>query len=312
MLQQTQVETVIPYFERFISCFPTIIELCNSPLDKVLHQWSGLGYYARARNLHKTAQILCSKFDAKLPQTVEQLTELPGIGLSTAGAILSLGFNQPAAILDGNVKRVLCRYFAIENWPGKASVLKKLWSITKDLTPEKNCASFNQAMMDMGATLCTRSNPQCHRCPLSESCLAYKNNAQHLYPFKKPSKKIPTKQQTFLFITNENNQVLLLQRPPAGIWGSLWCLPEKEQLDPFIPQLESELPFKTFTHKFSHFSLQASIYQLNWEICSMVMDAPSLCWYDPYGEHQIGIPQPIMEQLTAYFRDQNNDTNGSM
>jgi len=238
MLQQTQVKTVIPYYERFMRSFPNVLILATSPEDFVLEHWSGLGYYARARNLHKAAEIIALEHKGELPDTLDALMALPGIGRSTAGAILSLADNQPTAILDGNVKRVLARYAGIDGYPGKSAVLKELWALTESLTPVKNTARYNQAMMDMGATLCTRSRPGCGQCPLSSACVAYREGKPENYPGKKPRKVLPVKHVAMMILRNKNGQVLLEQRPPSGIWGGLWSLPE-------FPSVHREKPPET-------------------------------------------------------------------
>ena len=186
MLQQTQVTTVIPYFERFVARFPDVASLAAAPINDVLHLWTGLGYYARARNLHRCAQTLVCNYGGEFPATVEALAELPGIGRSTAGAIVSIAFKQRAAILDGNVKRVLARYHAVAGWPGDATTLKTLWVHAETHTPKKRVNNYTQAMMDLGATLCTRSKPACERCPVMSTCVAYATGQVNLYPGKKP------------------------------------------------------------------------------------------------------------------------------
>lgn len=199
MLQQTQVATVIPYFERFIARFPDVTALAKAPLDEVLHLWTGLGYYARARNLHKAAQHIVDKHQGQFPDTFEHVCALPGVGRSTAGAILSLSLKQPFPILDGNVKRVLARCYAIEGWPGKKEVENKLWEISENVTPIEGVEYFNQAMMDLGAMVCTRSKPKCELCPLNKGCIAYAQNNWADYPGKNRKKSSLRKQLIFLF-----------------------------------------------------------------------------------------------------------------
>ncbi|MFB3101031.1 MAG: A/G-specific adenine glycosylase, partial [Gammaproteobacteria bacterium] len=226
MLQQTQVGTVIPYFNRFIERFPNVQSLANADIDEVLSYWAGLGYYARGRNLHLAAKIICDDFDGVLPSDKEKLLTLPGIGRSTAGAIMALAFKQHHAILDGNVKRVLCRFYAVNGWPGELTVEKQLWQIAEDLTPEINVARYTQAIMDLGATVCTRSKPQCNICPVSEGCLARQQEVQHKYPAPKPKKIIPLRKTVFLLLENKAGEILFQRRPETGIWGGLWCFPE--------------------------------------------------------------------------------------
>jgi A/G-specific adenine glycosylase len=258
MLQQTQVATVIPYFERFMGSFPTVESLSSAPLDDVLAHWTGLGYYARARNLHKAAQQVCELYGGVFPTTVEELESLPGIGRSTAGAILSLSLNQRATILDGNVKRVLARHRAVEGWPGATKIHNALWDIADKFTPTGNCKAYNQAMMDLGATICTRSSPSCLLCPVSADCLAHKENTWQSYPGKKPKTVKPIRQTTFAIMQNENNEVYLIRRPEHGIWGGLWCFPELDRQE--ADHSASERAHKTetlpvFRHTFSHFHL---------------------------------------------------------
>ena len=225
MLQQTQVQTVIPYYERFIERFPDVGTLADAPVDDVLRLWSGLGYYARARNLHKAAQVLRDDFDGTLPRDIDALQTLPGIGRSTAGAILSLAFDQRHAILDGNAKRVYARHAAIDGWPGKTAVVKRLWAIAEACTPAERAADYTQAIMDLGATLCTRSRPACGRCPVSADCRAYAAGTQAEYPGRKPKKAKPVKSTTMVLAVTAD-AVYLERRPASGIWGGLWSLPE--------------------------------------------------------------------------------------
>ena len=206
MLQQTQVATVIPYFNAFVEKFPTIECLAQAPIDEVLHRWSGLGYYARARNLHKTAQLIVEK--GRFPDTLDELIALPGIGLSTAGAILSIAFKKSHPILDGNVKRVLTRFKAVSGWPGNSQVNKELWAISAHLTPIERVADYTQAMMDLGATICTRSKPACEDCPLESHCLARITGTVSLLPTPKPAKTLPVKQLVFLLLSNNLNQYI--------------------------------------------------------------------------------------------------------
>ncbi|MDA3977603.1 A/G-specific adenine glycosylase [Gallibacterium sp. AGMB14963] len=259
MLQQTQVVTVIPYFERFIQQFPTITSLANAPLDEVLHLWTGLGYYARARNLHRAAQIIRDQYQGDFPTRFEQVFGLPGIGLSTAGAILSSCLDAPYPILDGNVKRVLSRHFAIEGWPCEKSVETQLWQQSAMVTPQSQVTAFNQAMMDLGATVCTRTKPKCSLCPLAKNCIAYHEESWSQFPGKKPKKALPERESYFLLWT-QGTQVLLQQRPAEGLWGGLYCFPQfenRDDLESFVQQnkiqIVDELPI--FRHTFSHFHL---------------------------------------------------------
>ncbi len=266
MLQQTQVTTVIPYFERFTRRFPEIIDLADAEQDEVLHLWTGLGYYARARNLHKAAQQIRDEHDGRFPETLEEVVTLPGIGRSTAGAILTLACQQRHPILDGNVKRVLCRYHAIEGWPGSTAVQKELWQLAQHHTPTSRNSDYTQAIMDLGATLCRRSRPACDLCPMQRDCQAYAQNRQGELPTPKPKKEIPVRATTMLLLRREDNEILLQQRPPTGIWGGLWSLPELPAAmnDPAIEQwsehnlglgLTVKQRWPQLRHTFSHFHL---------------------------------------------------------
>jgi len=220
MLQQTQVVTVIPYFEKFMKSFPDIIALANAEEDQVLHHWTGLGYYARARNLHKTAKIVRDKYNGLFPQTLEEVMDLPGIGRSTAGAVLSLSLGQHHPILDGNVKRVLARYFMVEGWYGVKKVENQLWHLSSQLTPKNNVTEFNQAMMDLGASLCSRSRFDCEPCPLSSRCGAFNARKVKEFPHSKPKKAVPKKSCHQLIIKCDD-KVLMEKRPSSGIWGGI-------------------------------------------------------------------------------------------
>lgn len=261
MLQQTQVATVIPYFNRFIEHFPQITDLAKAPIDDVLHLWTGLGYYARARNLHKAAQLIVDKFNGMFPTKFDDVVALPGIGRSTAGAILSLAQNQHYPILDGNVKRVLTRYFAVEGWPGIKTVENKLWQLSEQVTPKHKVAKFNQAMMDIGAMVCTRTKPKCSLCPLQNHCLAYKTESWQHYPTKKTKNTIPEKIAYFLMLEYEH-AIWLEKRPPSGIWGGLYCFPQfssKQAITDWLKKqgIETTAPKQlvAFRHTFSHFHL---------------------------------------------------------
>lgn len=310
MLQQTQVTTVIPYFHRFVEKFPTVEALAKAELDSVLHLWSGLGYYARARHLHKTAKIIQEKFHGEFPNDLEELSNLPGIGLSTAGAILSLSMNQPAAILDGNVKRVLTRTFAIEGWPGLPNVNRQLWKTAITLTPEQRVKEYNQAMMDLGAMVCTRSRPKCELCPLAFCCVAYQQENVAAFPTKKPKRAVPKRHGYFLVLQNKEHDILLVKRPPSGIWGGLWSLPEcvapetlptwcQEQLACDIEHLRV-LP--SLEHTFSHFQLTLTpiLAQIK-ENIARAMETPEQIWYKKSEQQAIGLPAPIQRILEELY-----------
>ena len=225
MLQQTQVDTVIPYYARFLAAFPDIASLANAPVDAVMGLWSGLGYYARARNLHACAQRVVSEHGGVFPATAEQIATLPGIGRSTAAAIAAFSQGERVAILDGNVKRVLCRAFGVEGFPGSAPVEKQLWALAEALLPEAQIGNYIQAQMDLGATVCTRGTPKCAACPLAEDCVARLSDRIASLPMPRPRKRPPLRQAR-LAIIRRGDEVLLERRPPKGIWGGLLVLPE--------------------------------------------------------------------------------------
>lgn len=304
MLQQTQVSTVIPYFERFMDYFPDIKALANAPEDDVLHLWAGLGYYSRARNLHKTAKVVATQFKGQFPDTLAGLQTLPGIGQSTAGAILAIAFNKRATILDGNVKRVLARFQGVTEPINDKAVENHLWILAQSYTPEKRVADYTQAMMDLGATLCTRSRPQCTACPLVKDCVAYHQGLTDKIPVKKASKAIPTRQATFV-ILKAGSRVLLLKRPPSGIWGGLYSLPEVEgtPVTKVVQQLCRQLlqvtvkkyvGLEAFRHTFSHYHLEIFpvLVELN-KLPAKIMEDGKQIWYNLSKPEAIGLPAPI-------------------
>ncbi len=229
MLQQTQVATVIGYYDRFMQRFPDVRALAAAPVDEVLHLWTGLGYYARARNMHRAAQLIVAEHGGEFPQSIEAVQALPGIGRSTAGAILALSRSQRHPILDGNVKRVLARYFGIEGFPGEREVEKTLWSLADECTPTERVADYTQAIMDLGATLCVRSRPLCAACPLAEHCVARIEGRQSALPTARPKKIRPQRTAYVVLMVRDDGAVLLERRPPAGIWGGLWTLPQFDE-----------------------------------------------------------------------------------
>ena len=304
MLQQTQVSTVIPYYERFMACFPDVRALAAAPVDEVLHLWTGLGYYARARNLHKAAQQLVEKHGGEFPATVAEVAELPGIGRSTAGAILSLSRQVHAPILDGNVKRVLSRFHAVSD-TGLAQE-KILWPLAAAHTPVHRVHHYNQAMMDLGATLCTRSKPSCLLCPLQSACAAFAGGNPTAYPGKKAGKALPQKSTILLVLVNAQGEVLLEQRPPAGIWGGLWSFPETAVVDEkelravlkqdwglARPRLEW-LPERG--HTFSHYHLQMRPLLLRGTEPALVSERPQR-WCTLHDLPPLGLPAPVKQFL---------------
>ena len=311
MLQQTQVSTVIPYYEKFMFRFPCVEDLAVANEDEVLAHWSGLGYYARARNLHKAAKQLVEEFGGVFPETITELLNLPGIGRSTAGAILSLALGKPEPILDGNVKRVLARVHAVEGWPGKTAVLNRLWGISEAVTPTQRTDAFNQAMMDLGASLCSRTRPVCSECPFAELCLANRQGNPQDYPGKKPRKTTPVRTTVMLLATDPKGRILLLKRPPSGIWGGLWSLPEIESSDQLkIWCAENGLTLTAepekhaaFRHTFSHFHLDISALRFSVEqAAETLMEADERVWYKG-GSEVGGMAAPvarILESLWSY------------
>jgi len=309
MLQQTQVKTVIPYFEKFMQSFPTVKHLADAEQDEILKHWSGLGYYARARNMHAAAKMVCDEFDGEFPRDIETIQSLKGIGRSTGAAILSIAGNQSEPILDGNVKRVLSRVFAVEGWYGKASVLKKLWELAEQTTPKNRNADYTQAIMDLGATLCTRSKPRCEDCPLHADCVANADGTQADFPTKKPKKVIPEKQAIMLIIKNKSTDVLMLKRPPTGIWGGLWCFPQfetetdaKEWFANYAgDDFENASSSPILSHTFSHFKLhiQPLIITLEHPINSTVMENQETLWYNINTEFDGGLAAPVTTLLNT-------------
>lgn len=304
MLQQTQVTTVIPFFTRFMARFPDIESLASAPLDEVLHYWTGLGYYARCRNLHKAAQQIMQQ-GGRFPEGVPALLALPGIGRSTAGAIASLSMGQHAAILDGNVKRVLARFHAVAGWPGEAATLQTLWDIAERYTPAQRTAAYNQAMMDLGATCCTRTRPACNRCPLRSRCEAHALGQETQFPGRKPKKALPVKSVCFL-ILRQQDAVLLEKRPPTGIWGGLWSFPESSDThhgmthtilsgysEPLKPSTQP-----TFRHTFSHYHLDITPLLIDVGSASrQVMEPERYLWYNLHNAPEVGLAAPVKQLL---------------
>lgn len=303
MLQQTQVKTVIPYFLRFVAQFPTIAALAKGSLDEVLKLWTGLGYYARARNLQRTAKIITEQYQQQFPNTLEELINLPGIGRSTAGAILSIAFNQPTAILDGNVKRVLARFKAAD---------QPTWEMAEAYLPKTRSREYTQALMDLGATVCTVKQPQCHHCPLQSDCKAHHSGQELNYPAKKAKKTIPVRQTYLLMLQNSRQEIFLEKRPPTGIWSSLWSFPEcnaediqswcKERYQCNIKKIKL---WPRFRHTFSHYHLDITPVNIaisHWP--DQAMDDARIKWCSLKKLPQGGFAAPIkrlLEQLQKNY-----------
>jgi len=304
MLQQTQVATVIPYFHRFVEKFPDIASLAEGSLDEVLQLWSGLGYYARGRNLHRTARLIAGQ-DGHFPADLDDLCALPGIGKSTAGAILAMAFNIRASILDGNVRRVLARFHGVKGWPGDARINRELWRLSDEVTPENRIADYTQAIMDLGSSICKRKAPDCLSCPVRSGCVGYSEGLINEIPTPRPAKKLSEKKVYFLMLRDKEGRILLEKRPPAGIWGGLWSFPEYtgkaelvEQCVKYSIEAPNLLWMEQHRHTFSHFHLDYTPVLLE---CSTfpnhVMDNPEHLWYGIGERNACGLPAPIRRLL---------------
>lgn len=315
MLQQTQVATAIPYFVRFIQDFPTLKDLAEADLDQVLNHWAGLGYYARARNLHKTAIIIMRDHQGDFPQHPKHIMALPGIGRSTAGAILSLAYGRHSAILDGNVKRVLSRLYQIEGWPGHSATVKTLWTLAERQTPARQTAHYNQAMMDLGAMVCVRSRPRCQICPLTSLCKSFQQTTQADFPQARPKKERPQR-HCWMLLHRYGNQLLIQRRPEQGIWGGLWSLPELQRLEALSDwqmqltgQAEaiSQLKKNLLIHRFSHFDLLISVAEIHVpasfvnSCLNQVNDESHHQWVSWIELKGYGLPAPVNTILTGIY-----------
>jgi len=308
MLQQTQVATVIPYYHQFMARFPDIRTLAEASLDEVLHHWSGLGYYARARNLHKAARLIQEHHQGQFPQAFDAVVALPGIGRSTAGAILALSTEQCHPILDGNVKRVLARFGAIEGWPSQSQTSKRLWALAEYYTPAQRVADYTQAMMDLGALVCVRKRPKCPLCPLQDDCLARKQNQQHAYPAPKPRRELPSKSVYMLLIHTPVGEVLLEKRPPTGVWGGLWGLPEcamETDIPTYCEQrfgiaITNYTVWPNLRHGFSHFQLDIKPVLINTSkpFQKFIMEAERYVWYKMHQPDPRGLAAPVQRLLS--------------
>ena len=307
MLQQTQVNTVIPYYKRFIQRFPTIEVLARADLDEVLHLWSGLGYYSRARNLHASACIIAGDFNGIFPETIEDLQRLPGIGRSTAGAILSLSRNCPHPVLDGNVKRVLSRYHGVSGWPGERSIEKRLWELAEDHLVAHRGADYTQAIMDLGAMVCVRTRPVCGDCPVNSECFACQRSLQHEFPGKRSAKQLPVKQTCFIMIEGEEGALLLQKRPPTGLWGGLWGFPECPVEEDVVSWVKQNLGYTVnsvqydpvIKHVFTHFRLLITPARMKLKSrTAEVREHGNIYWFKPgKTNRRLGMAAPVRRMV---------------
>ncbi len=305
MLQQTQVATAIPYFERFMARFPNVHALAAATLDEVLHLWTGLGYYARARHLHACARVLATRHGGEFPQAFGEIMALPGIGRSTAGAILALSRGERHPILDGNVKRVLARVFGIAGDPSSAPVLNTLWAQAQACTPAARVAAYTQAIMDLGATVCTRSRPACTVCPMNGGCLAAREGRQAELPGAK-RRRVRKAREAILLLAetgeDASRAVLLERRPAPGLWGGLWSPPQFDNESAALEWCRRELgvvepaqALAPIDHAFTHFDLRLNPLRVRCTPASGVREADDRLWYALKAPPRVGLPQPIMQ-----------------
>lgn len=307
MLQQTQVATVIPYFRRFMARFPDVAALAAAPLDEVLHHWSGLGYYARARNLHEAARVVTARHGGRFPDSLAQVCELPGIGRSTAGAILALAHGQRHAILDGNVKRVFARRHAVPGWPGATAVERRLWALAERHTPAVRVRDYTQAIMDLGATICRRSRPACGDCPVAADCEACRLGRQAEFPAPRPRRPRPLRHARMLLLSDQEGALLLEQRPPQGVWGGLWCLPELGDESPeewclraLGTRIEAAKPFAPIRHGFTHFELEIEAVPAQVAgVSAALMETDRRVWYNARSPLKLGLAAVVHRLIEA-------------
>jgi A/G-specific adenine glycosylase len=305
MLQQTQVATVTPYYQRFMARFPDLRALADAPLDEVLHLWSGLGYYARARNLHRAAIRIRDEFAGEFPRQFAEVEALPGIGRSTAGAILALSYGARFPILDGNVRRVLSRYFGVATPQGERATLNRLWELSERCTPHTQLAAYTQAIMDLGATVCARRAPRCKACPLAPQCVARQTQRQHELPASRKAVARPTRRAVMVVALSASGKVLLERRPDSGVWGGLWSLPQFDTDDAAHTYMSQSLPpaqgapraLDDVEHVFTHFNLVMHPILVRCAGESCVMEAGSTLWYNLKTPARVGLPAPIRSLL---------------
>jgi A/G-specific adenine glycosylase len=318
MLQQTQVGTVIPYYQRFVAAFPDVAALAAAPLDEVMRLWSGLGYYSRARNLHRCAAEIVAAHGGRFPADSAALEALPGIGRSTAAAIAAFAHGERAAILDGNVRRVLCRAFGVDGWPGERAVAQRLWAIAARELPETGIEAYTQGLMDLGATVCTRSRPACQRCPLAGQCVAVRDAAVARLPSPRPRREVPLR-ACRMFAIRRGDDWLIEKRPPSGIWGGLWSLPQSPARQGEVAagaaaealadaadriagarglRIASPVALEPFVHAFTHFRLRIEPV-----LCRAVdvagAAAPGAIWLPSGDVADAALPRPVKQLLLA-------------
>lgn len=320
MLQQTQVATVIPYYLRFMDRFPDVAALADAEPDEVLHYWSGLGYYARARNLHKAARVIRDRYDGEFPLDIKAVATLPGIGRSTAGAILALSAEQHHPILDGNVKRVLSRFHAVEGWSGTPAVARRLWELAEAHTPRTRVAAYTQAVMDLGATVCTRGRPACERCPVSTGCRARALEQVARFPTARPRRALPVRAVRMLMLCNARGEVLLERRPPAGIWGGLWSFPECGLEEDMRAWCRERLRLRVgdvhewprLRHTFSHFHMDITpaFIRVN-DADSAIMEPGNAVWYNTSKPDRRGLAAPVRKLLNQLQRELEGEEHGT-
>jgi A/G-specific adenine glycosylase len=311
MLQQTQVSTVIPYYARFLARFPDVAALAAAPSDDVMALWAGLGYYTRARNLHRCAQVVVEQHGGAFPASVEQLAQLPGIGRSTAAAIASFAFGARATILDGNVKRVLARVFGVEGFPGEKKVENAMWTLAESLLPpnasDDEVSSYTQGLMDLGATLCVRGKPDCLRCPFAPDCVANVTGRQRELPTSRPKKVVPTR-RTWMLVLRDGNAVMLERRPPSGIWGGLWSLPEAADEATLVERARAfggdgaVSPLAPLTHVFTHFKLdiEPRLAELDRGVGALAaLGDADTAWVALSDLDSVGVPAPVRKLLDS-------------
>lgn len=308
MLQQTQVRAVIPYFERFVAALPTLADLAAAPEDQVLALWSGLGYYSRARNLQRSAKLCVGQHGGELPRDLNALSALPGIGRSTAAAILAQAFGERHAILDGNVRRVLARWHGVRGWPGGTAAQRTLWQFADAHTPHARVADYTQAIMDLGATLCTRSKPRCGDCPVASGCIARRDGLTAVLPEPKPQRERPTRATTMLIVRDTGGRVLLERRPPTGVWARLWSLPEIDNAADAADRLHARYGVRVdsarllapFVHTFSHYHLAITpALFVGARIAPRVTDSAERAWYAGAELAALGLPAPVRRLLAT-------------